>query len=155
MSKTKEAFLLAVTKGALVPADNYTAERLRARGYHMGDVLRATLAKPRNPQFYRLAHAFGKLCADNIERFEGMNCHAVLKAIQFEADIACERMMVNLKGMGMVEVRIPQSLSFESMDEGQFREVYKSMCDHVSKVYWPELEPEAIAEMAEVVLEAA
>ena len=154
MSKSKESFLLAVTKGALVPADNYTAERLRAKGYRMGDVLRATLAKPRNPRFHRLAHAFGKLCAENIERFEGMDAHKVLKTIQYEADIACERMTVKLPGLGMVEVRQTESLSFESMDEGRFREVYAAMCEHVSKTYWPELTPEQVAEMAETMPEA-
>lgn len=154
MSK-RETFLLAVEKGRLVPADPFTAERLRAKGYHVGDVLKATLAKPRNPKFNRLAHAFGKLCADNIERFDGMNAHAVLKAVQYEGDIACERMMVNLKGFGMVEVRMPQSLSFESMDEGAFRETYAAMCGHVSKTYWPDLSPEQIAEMAETMPDAA
>lgn len=151
----RQSFLLAVTKGALVPADNYTAERLRARGYHMGDVLRATLSKPRNPKFYRLAHAFGRLCAENIERFEGMAAHKVLKTIQYEADIACERMMVKLPQLGMVEVRQTESLSFESMDEGRFREVYTAMCNHVSKTYWPDLSAEQIAEMAETMPEAA
>ena len=155
MSKGKEGFLLAVQKGSLVPADNYTAERLRAKGYRMGDVLRATLSKPRNPRFHRLAHAFGKLCAENIERFEGMDAHKVLKTIQYEADIACERMTVKLPGLGMVEVRQTESLSFESMDEGRFREVYAAMCNHVSKVYWPELTPEQVAEMAETMPEAA
>lgn len=155
MSKPKESFLLAVSKGALVPADNYTAERLRAKGYRMGDVLRATLAKPRNPRFHRLAHAFGKLCAENIERFEGMDAHKVLKTIQYEADIACERMTVKLPGLGMVEVRQTESLSFESMDEGRFREVYMAMCNHVSRAYWPGLTAEQVAEMAETMPEAA
>lgn len=155
MSKKPETFLLAVTKGALVPADGLTAERLRAKGYHFGDELTATLRKPRNPAFYRKAHVFGDLVAQNLERFHGINAHQVLKLVQYEGDIACERMMVNLKGFGMVEVRVPRSLSFESMDEGEFTEVFKRMCKHISDNYWPECTPDQIEEMASAMVGAA
>jgi hypothetical protein len=155
MSKKPETFLLTVTKGALVPADGFTTERLRAKGYRSGDVLTATLRKPRNPPFHRLAHAFGALVSQNIERFSGANAHQVLKLVQYEADIACDRMMVNLKDFGMVEVRQPRSLSFESMDDGEFTEVFKAMCKHVSEIYWHDCTPDEIAVMAEAMPEAA
>lgn len=155
MSKKPETFMLVVTKGALVPADGLTTERLRAKGYHQGDELSATLRKARNPAFHRLAHAFGELVAQNIERFSGMNCHHVLKLVQYEGDIACERLMVNLKGFGMVEVRVPRSLSFDSMDEGEFTETFKAMCRHVSETYWQDCTPEQIEEMASAMPEAA
>jgi hypothetical protein len=151
----QETFLLRVTKGALVPADQYTQERLRAKGYNTNDVLTATLRKDRSTGFHRLVHVFGQLCAENIDRFAGMNAHAVLKAIQYEGDIACERMMVNLKGFGMVEVRIPMSLSYESMDDGAFHEVYGSMCNHVADTYWPGCTQEQIEAMAETMKDAA
>ena len=155
VSKKPETFLLAVTKGALVPADGLTQERLRAKGYHSGDVLTATLRKPRNPGFHRKAHAFGDLVAQNIERFSGMNCHHVLKLVQYEGDIACERLMVNLKGFGMVEVRVPRSLSFDSMDDGEFTEVFKAMCRHVSDNYWTDCTADQIEQMVECMPEAA
>lgn len=155
MSKQKETFLLRVEKGRLVPEDSYTADRLRDKGYHTGDVLSATLRKARSPGFHRLAHAFGKICADNIDRFNGMTAHNVLKALQYEADVGCERMQVLLKGFGMVEVRIPQSLSFANMDEGQFRDVFRGLCEHVAAEYWAECTPEQISEMAEAMPDAA
>jgi hypothetical protein len=139
----------------LVPYDAHTAARLRESDYHIDDVLTATLRKSRNPGFHRLAHAFGQLCADNIDRFTGMAAHAVLKAIQYEADIACDRMMVNLKGFGMVEVRIPVSLSFDSLDEGEFREVYSALCRHVAAEYLPDLDEHQVAQLVEAMPNAA
>lgn len=151
----RETFLLRVSKGALVPDDSYTADRLRMKGYRIGDVLSATLRKPRSPGFHRLAHAFGRLCADNLDRFTGMNAHVVLKTVQYEADIACDRLSVNLSGFGLVEVRLPKSLSFESMDEGEFNETFKAMCRHVAEKYWHDCTPEQIADMASAMPEAA
>lgn len=155
MKRKPETFLLQVTKGALVPADGLTAERLRAKGYHVGDVLTATLRKDRSTGFHRLAHVFGKIVADNVEQFSGMNAHNVLKRLQYEADIACERMQVQLNGFGVVEVRTPLSLSYESMDDGTFREVFKSLCNHVAETYWPECTPDQIEQMALAMPEAA
>jgi hypothetical protein len=155
MSKKPETFMLCVTKGALVPADGFTKDRLRAKGYHTGDILTATLRKARNPGFHRKAHAFGALVSQNIERFRDANAHQVLKLVQYEADIACDRMMVNLKDFGMVEVRQPRSLSFESMDDGEFTEVFKAMCKHVADNYWHGLTADQIEQMVECMPEAA
>lgn len=155
MSKSRETFLLRVEKGALVPDDRHTQERLRAKGYHFGDVLKATLSKPRNPAFHRLAHVFGQLCADNLDTFHGLDAHSVLKRLQFEADIACERMKMFVKPFGLIEVKFPKSLSFESMDDGEFYETFRKMCNWVSETYWPECTPEAIEDMASAMVEAA
>jgi hypothetical protein len=149
-----ETLMLRVEKGRLVPADSYTVARIRERGYHVGDVLSAKLRKPRNPGFHRLAHAFGRLVAENIEAFSGMPAHSVLKRVQLEADIACDEMALNFPGIGPCTYRIPQSLSFESMDEGRFREVFKAMCDYIAEKYWHSLTSDQIEEMAGVMVEA-
>ena len=47
MSK-RERILLRVERGALVPADAHSQQRLREKGYRVGDVLAAELAKPRS-----------------------------------------------------------------------------------------------------------
>ncbi len=61
-ARKQERFLLRIEKGrGLVPFDEATKDRLNAKGYHMGDVLSATLRKARNPGFHRLVHAFGVL----------------------------------------------------------------------------------------------
>lgn len=154
-SRYRELFLLEVAKGALTPVDGFTAERLRAKGYHIGDILSATLVKSRNPGFHRLAHAFGKLCADNIEAFANLPAHTVLKRIQFEADIACERMQMLIKPLGLVEVKLPKSLGFASMDDGEFKEVFRAMCNHVAETYWQGCTAEQIEQMASAMPDAA
>ena len=149
-----ERYLLRVDKGSFIPADEHTKARLREKGLHFGDILAAELRKPRNPQFHRWAHAFGQLVADNIEAFEGLSAHQVLKRLQLEANVGCNEIPLMLNGMACA-YRVPESLSFESMDEGRFHEVVRGMTQHVSKTYWNTLTPEQIEEMVPFVLEAA
>ena len=73
----------------------------------------------------------------------------MLKRIQLEADIACDPLAIVMPGVGMVTVKIPQSLSFENMDDGERHDVARAMCRHISLQYWPTLSAEAIEEMAE------
>lgn len=155
MSKKPERFMLRVEKGALKPADELTVQRLRAKGYSTGDVLSATLKKPRNPRFHRLAHALGQLIADNIEDFEAMDCHGVLKRLQWEANVGCEAMGVRIPGVGFQPVRIPKSLSFDNMDEGEFHEVMRGLSRYVAEHYWPDLEAWQIEEMAQCMVQEA
>ena len=145
----EERFLLRVEKGCLVPADEYVAQRLRDRQYAKGDVLSASLKKPRNPGYHRLAHAFGAIVAENIEDFAKLNAHAVLKRLQWESGVGCDEMGVLVPGVGRTVVRIPQSLSYSSMDEGRFREVFRGLARHVTDTYWNTLTPEQLEEMVE------
>jgi hypothetical protein len=155
VKRKPERFMLRVQKGALVPADAYTQRRMRDKGYHVGDILIAELKKPRNPAFHRKVHALGQLVSDNIEAFTGMDAHKVLKRLQIEADIGCEAMSVVMPDTGEVTVRLPQSMSYADMDEGEFGEVYRGFCDHIRKTYWPSLLPEQVEEMAELMEQAA
>lgn len=154
MKRKKEQFPLRVIKGGFAPADSLTAERLREKGYRVGDVLMAELRAIRNPRFYRLAHAFGKMCAENIEDFTGMTAHNVLKRLQWESGIGCEEIGVKVPGVGYTLVRMPQSLSFASMDEGEFREVYGGLCAHVAQEYWLEMSAEKVEQMSDMMPEA-
>lgn len=147
---------LRVTKGALVPADQFSAERLRQRNYAIGDELSAELRKARNPKFNRMVHQLGQLLIQNVEAFAlYTDAHAVLKRLQIEADIACDHVAILVPNLGMVEQRIPQSLSFETMDDGTFQEVHKAFCKHIAKAYWPDLTPEQIASMTSLMGEAS
>lgn len=147
--------MFRVERGALVPADTYTWARLRERGYKIGDLLAADLTKPRSPGFWRLAHRIGTLCARNIEEFSGMDAHAVLKKLQFDANIECDVSETVIPGVGVMTHRTPRSLSFESMDEGEFRVVTRAFCRHIAQRYWPEMDEDAVAEMAENFVEEA
>lgn len=150
-----ERLMFRVIKGGLVPADTYTTSRLRDRGYKVGDIVSAELRKPRNPGFHRLVHRIGMLVAANIDAFTGMEPHAVLKRLQWEGNIGCDEMGVQVPGVGMAMVRIPRSLSYESMDQSEFYRVARAFCDHIAQQYWPGMDPEEIEYMAESFVEAA
>lgn len=150
--RKRERLLLEVVQGALAPADGYTRSRLRERGFRTGDHVLAELTKPRRPRFHRLVHAFGQMLADNVTAFEGVDGHAVLKRLQIEGNIGCDEMALNFPGVGPVTYRIPRSLSFESMDDGEFADVFRQFSRHVAKHYWPSMTPEQIEQMAGVVV---
>lgn len=147
-----ERFPLRVQPGAFIPADASCQARLREKGLRTNDLVFAEFKKPRNPRFHRLAHALGQLCADNIEAFEGMDAHRVLKRLQLEAQIGCDEMAIVVPGVGKCLHLIPRSLSFESMSEDEFHEVVAGFCRHIASQYWPTLEPGQIEEMATVMV---
>jgi hypothetical protein len=55
----------------------------------------------------------------------------------------------------MVEVRIPESLGYDNLDEGEFREVYSAMCRHISAEYLPDLDEHQVAQLVEAMPNAA
>lgn len=148
-TKRKPKTLWRVGKGMLVPHDAYTTSQLRTKGYHIGDVLSAELRKPRNPGFHGLAHRLGELIAANLDAFEGVEAHQVLKRLQIEANVGCDEIALNFPGVGPCTYRVPRSLSFESMDQGEFKEVITRMCQYVSKQYWGGLSADKIEAMAD------
>ena len=150
MSKRPEKIALRVVKGSLIPADSLAAAKLRNRDYAIGDVVFAEIKKPRNPKFHRLAHALGQILVENIEAFAELDGHRVLKRLQVESGIGCDEMAIYVPGVGQCLHRTPQSLSFESMDEARFREVFSALCRHVAKTYWPDMSEDDIAHMAEM-----
>lgn len=147
--------MMRIVKGGMQPADGFAQERLRARGYKIGDLVSITVKKTRKPWYHRMAHKLCGVVGVNVERFAPFvspttgkaDAHKVLKCIQWEADICCDHMAMMVPNVGMVQVRIPESISFESMEQGEFEEVYNSICQWVSTNYWPDLKPEQIEQM--------
>ena len=72
--------------------------------------------------------------------------------MQLEGNLGCDEIMVSV-GPGLVKYRIPQSLSFENMDEHEFKEISKGFCRHIAAHYWKDLDAESIEEMAESFVE--
>jgi hypothetical protein len=124
--------MLRIIKGGLTPADDYSASILRSRGYKIGDIVAGDIKKPRNP---------------------GLDGHSVLKRLQLEGDIACENIPLNFPGVGPVSYRIPLSLSFESMEQGEFKQVVSEFCAYLAKRYWPTMTADQIETMAELYVE--
>ena len=154
--KRRERLMLRVTKGALEPADNFTRQRMREKGYHVGDLVAAELFKIRNPGFHRLGHQIGTLCIRNIEDFSTYtSAHAVLKRLQLESGVACDETAIRAPGLGMVLHRTARSLSFIDMDEGEFHETVRGLCRHIAATYWPSLTPAQIEDMASAMVDEA
>jgi len=142
--------MMRVGKGCFVPASKASEDALRALGLKMGADVLVEVSKPRNAQFFRLAHAFGRLLVENLDDFAGMDWHAAIKKVQRDGRIECEISTVELAGNAVAEIITPRSLSFASMGEETFREVYQQMCRFAAANYWQEMTPEKIDEMAGV-----
>lgn len=180
MSREEQLRFLVRSVGGeqvLAPSDGITAGRLRERGYRVGDIVMATIRKPRHPGHHRKAHALGRFCADNLDAFHGLDAHAVLKRLQIESGIGCETYLVRsawlwrqvagviervmgrafaevlrqtvlaLHEIPDLEVTVPRSLSFASMDEGEFTEVYRGLCRQVAEHYQGECTEQQIEEL--------
>ena len=152
MSK-RERILLRVERGALVPADAHSQQRLREKGYRVGDILAAELIKPRHPGFWRLAHRIGALCAQNIDAFSSLSPHQAIKKLQFDTGLWCDITETEIPGLGVLLSKQPRSLAFESLDQGEFYELMKGLCGHIAATYWPHLSAEQVQEMAEAFVE--
>jgi len=137
------------SNNGLLPADSWAASQLQEKRFHNGDIVSAQLWKLNNPGFHRLIHRIGQLCASNIEAFDGMDAHRVIKRIQLEANICCDEIAGVLPGTGAVTWRIPQSISFDSMDDSERHELAAAMCRHIATRYWQTLNAEQIEQMAE------
>lgn len=136
-AKRKPTVQLRVVKGGFEPYDAATVDALRAKRFGIGDTVSAVLTKARNPQFNRLVHVFAKMLAANVADFEGMEPHAILKRLQWEGNIGCDEMGVIAPGLGATVVRIPQSLSFANMDEGEFSQTYEQFKRYALRMYLP------------------
>lgn len=146
--KPKARYAAVVRAGGFDVVDPLVRERLRERSYRLGEEVMLEVYKARNPKFNGYAHKFAEMLAQNLDAFTGMNPHAVLKRLQLEANVGCDEMAL-LGEFGQYLHRIPRSLSFESMEEGEFQEVIGGMARHVVKRYWPSLTAEQVQQMAE------
>lgn len=155
MKRSPGRVMLRVVKGGLQPADAFSTEELRRRRYKIGDIVAGEIKKPRNPGFHRLAHALGAVISENIEAFSGLDAHTTLKRLQIESGIGCDEIAVNFPGIGPCTYRVPQSLSFESMDEVTFHDTISGLCDYIARKYWPTMDAGQIERMAELWVSAA
>ena len=66
--------------------------------------------------------------------------------------MACDEIAYRINGMSVIQ-RIPRSLSFESLDEAEFREVFGAICRHIGKTYWGGLSADEVQAMIELMPE--
>lgn len=176
------AIALRVIKGGFVPANEQTRQILRQARLKKGNLVLANIERPRKPGFYRLAHAFARVCRENIEAFESFTEHEVLKHLQLETGLGCRSISVpashvwsqaavaiedaigkealaslnQVEGLlsgRMVSVKQPRSLSFGSMSEDEFRHIFQGFCRYIATKYWPTLSEHQVAELAHLMPE--
>lgn len=147
--KKERIFFRVIDGGLLRPADSYAKKLMSEKKYKEGDILAAGLSKLRTQGSNKNAHKIGGLCREHIEAFSHYDDdHKVLKRLQIESGAACEEIGVSMGGV-MHLVRIPLSLSFDSLGEAEFVAAIKTICRHISDKYWIGVDPEKIELMAE------
>lgn len=135
---------------AFVAASDADRSMLRERGFRLNTRVFAYLTRPRNPRFNRLVHGLGKILAQQLDRFTGKLSHAVIKELQFESGVCCDRTRTDIPGVGVLISTKPQSLSYSSMGEDEFKAFWTGVCGYVIAHDWPNLTPERLTEMAEI-----
>lgn len=134
--------------GALVPATDADRHQLREKNFKVGQRIRAEVSHPRNERFNRLVHGMGVLITENIDGFIGKRAHDAIKQLQQEAKIYCETESYVLHDMEFVRY-IPRSLSYDSMDEDEFKDFWHQCCNYLIEKYWPNLDEESLTDMIE------
>lgn len=138
--------------GALVPLFACDKNAMRQRGYAVGSELRAELKKRRNVKFHRLGHAIGELVRSQIDGFDATDAHDAFKQMQRECGASCEEIEIDLGPLGKAPVKVAKSISFDEMDEGEFRELVAAVCGHIARKYWPAMTAEQVEAMAELMV---
>lgn len=135
---------------AFVAATEADRSMLRERGFRLNTRVFAYLTRPRNTRFNRLVHGLGKLLGKHLDRFTGKLSHAVIKELQFESGVYCDKTETEIPGVGTLISKKPQSLSYSSMGEDEFKAFWIGVCAYVIAHDWPDLTPERLTEMAEI-----
>lgn len=147
--------LMQVAKGKLVPADGLAEQQLREKGFQLGDQVNVQISKARNHGYHRLAHAFGQLVVENIDGFEELDGHSVIKRLQLETGLECDEMRIQTPEGAML-ARVPRSLSFGAMEQVRFENLMQGLARHVATVYWrDEVDADEVIEMAAQILGTA
>lgn len=163
---------LTVAKGALIPSTDADTETLRKFRLRIGQSVRANIDTPRNPEGFRLLHGFAQLVSQNIEGFEHMPAHQVIKTLQAESGVGCELVSIAASDFAsmlppdlqsllvtprqtdsrepdrMITAFQPRSLAVGKMDDSEFQEIFDGLCRYIALTYWKDMTGEQIAETA-------
>ncbi len=141
---------MVVRVGHLVPADSFAVDALHVLDMATDEHIQIQIHKIRNKGTWKHVHNIAKLCIEHIDDFSNYHrSHDVLKRLQFEGNIACDELAATLdEEVGLKIYRVPRSLSFESMSDDEFEEVFLAMKKHICEHYWKDMTPEGIDEMA-------
>lgn len=163
--------------GCLVPAGHVDRAILRRKKIKTGMRIRTTVSKERSYGQHKYAHKIGQFMEANVEGFEGMDAHQVIKVLQLDGGVFCDEQEIDaspvvgavLKAAGIVlgeaaakmlaavlpsiktiKVKVPRSLSFDEMDEGDFQAFIKGICRHITEKHMPTLSPEQVTDLIDL-----
>lgn len=148
-ARKKEPVCLRVTAaGALEPASAYYSAELRSRRLRVGDLVHADLTKPRNPRHHRLVFA---LLQKVLENMDGLQTIEQLLTI---IKIKLGRVDTLVDASSGKAYYVPQSIAFASMDQTEFSVLWRDLCRLVARDYFPGMDPDQVAELAEMMDDA-
>ena len=122
----------------------------REREYRAGDVVRCEIKQARNVKFHRLVHALGRVVAEQIDKFQGLDAHTTIKKLQLDAGVCCAYEAFDIPDLGRVTRLVPESIAFDYMTEERFKEFWRGICQHLIAVYWPDMTEEGIERMTDL-----
>lgn len=131
-------------RAAFVAADAREREVLRTRKYHLGDVLRADIHKPRNPKHHRLAMATIALLVEHVEGIDTIEQALTIAKVGMGY---CDPVIDGGTGKTLWVMR---SIAFDAMDETEFSTFHRDLCRFIAKRYLPNMTPEQVADMAQI-----
>ena len=127
-----------VKKGVLEPFNDSTVEFMRSAHFRLGDVVSCEITMSRSPHFLRSMHKMARLLIEQTDTFHGKREHDVIKQLQSESKVGCDVYRGELKDNADVFLLyVPKSLSFDNMDEAEFRAIVDPLIDYVAETYWP------------------
>lgn len=137
--------------GCLVPVGQTDRAILRRKKCRVGMRIRTTVSRERDYGQFKYAHKIGQFVEANVEGFEGLDAHAIIKRLQAEGGILCDPERLKLEGFeGYLIRNVPRSLAFDEIEEGEFQQFVSQLCAHIAARYLPTLTPEQVAEAIEL-----
>lgn len=122
--------LMRLEHGHLVPVDATSEEELQP--LNVGEVVTVTIRKTRNPQLQRLYWSILTKVFNNQER------HATKEKLHSALKVYAGFYSTFPLSNG-TEAIVPDSTSFDDMDELKFREYVHKVCDAIAKHFLPNL----------------
>lgn len=139
----REPLYLRVTpQGTFEPASQLYRQKLRAKKYRVGDLVRADLTKPRYAKHHRLVFATLRKVVDNIDA--DMTEHQLLNILK----IKMGRVETFIDSSNGKVYYIPESIAFDAMEQGDFSEFHKEMCRVITRDFLPGMSEAQVAELA-------
>ena len=125
--------LVKMHNGRLIPMFDSDAEKLKRCKFKEGEVYEGEFKQPRNIMFHRKYFALMNLCFENQEHFDNID--------DLRDYITCKsgfyKKVVTPNGGEMIK---PDSISFASIDEASFSELYDKTLNQVSLLIGTEKE---------------